>query len=220
VRRCLRKDPARRWQHMDDIKLILEDARAELDKVQPDPKERQPRMHRGALWAGAGLLLLLAGATALWWRQLPVRADPRVLPLSTYAGLEASPSFSPDGAQVAFSWTSGAGGDADIYVKVVDSNSPPLRITFSPADDLWPAWSPDGRYLAFVRSQFGKREILLASPLGGDERKLTDVPYAATGYDPPLTMAWSPDGKWLAVSRLDAPRRYGLSRKLACAVRG
>ena len=42
------------------------------------------------------------------------------LPLTSYPGAEENPSFSPDGSQVAFSWTGEDGKNQDIYVTLVD----------------------------------------------------------------------------------------------------
>jgi DNA-binding winged helix-turn-helix (wHTH) protein len=55
------------------------------------------------------------------------------VPLTALPGQEISPSFSPDGSQVAFGWdaeTNGAG--FDLYVKVIGTDKP-LRLTNHPA---------------------------------------------------------------------------------------
>ena len=57
------------------------------------------------------------------------------LPLTTYPGWEFSPSFSPDGNQVAFAWSKTEGGDdADIYIKQIGGEEP-FRLTDNPAPD-------------------------------------------------------------------------------------
>src|SRR5262249_55242776 len=67
-----------------------------------------------------------------------------------------------------------------------------------PARDTTPAWSPDGRSIAFVRGRrLGKSTILLVPALGGSEREVAEFPRAA------LAPAWSPDGRWLLVSARD-----------------
>ena len=88
---------------------------------------------------------------------------------------------------MAFSWDGERQDNFDIYVKVVDG-ADAVRLTSNPARDSSPAWSPDGRYIAFVR----EGAIFLISPLGGAERKVADV----QAHD----IAWTPDGKSLAVS--------------------
>ena len=106
-------------------------------------------------------------------------------PLTTYAGAEISPSFSPDGRQVAFAWNGEKRDNLDIYVKMVDGGNP-LRLTTDPAPDRIPKWSPDGRHVAFMRQQ----AIYLVPPLGGAERKLTD----GANSD----IAWTPDSRAIA----------------------
>jgi len=82
------------------------------------------------------------------------QSQPQLLeavPLTALPGQEISPSFSPDGNQVAFGWdgeTNGAG--FDLYVKVIGTDKP-LRLTNHPAPWLGVAWSPDGRTIAVHR---------------------------------------------------------------------
>jgi eukaryotic-like serine/threonine-protein kinase len=96
---------------------------------------------------------------------------------------------------VAFCWDGEKSDNLDIYVKLVAETNA-LRLTSDPAEDVAPAWSPDGTRIAFARflkdSDFGT--VYLVSPLGGSERKLMDFPISGP-------LSWSPDGKWLAVSR-------------------
>src|SRR5271157_2285731 len=67
VRLCLRKDPARRFQHMDDVKVELEELKAELDSSGlPGGSPPEPRRSRRRLWvaAMAAAVLLVAGLFA------------------------------------------------------------------------------------------------------------------------------------------------------------
>ena len=82
----------------------------------------------------------------------------RVVPLTSLSGSELGATFSPDGRQVAFAWNGerpdgGARpwwqGDWDIYVKFVGSTNM-RRLTSGPGLDLAPAWSPDGREIAYA----------------------------------------------------------------------
>src|SRR5207247_2337079 len=76
----------------------------------------------------------------------------------------------------------------------------PHRLTAHPAEDVSPAWSPDGRTIAFLRWQGGGRnELLLIPALGGPERKLADT-LIVDYLDSRLPLAWSPDGRWLVAS--------------------
>ena len=53
---------------------------------------------------------------------------------------------------------------------------PPYRLTNDPAMDYSPAWSPDGRLIAFLRrSLAGKTAIMLIPQRGGSERILAEI---------------------------------------------
>jgi len=120
-----------------------------------------------------------------------------VVPLTTLQGFEFSPTFSPDGSQVAFVWDDGRGtGGFDLYVKVIGTDKP-LRLT-SHGGVNHAAWSPDGRSIAFWRRSQNDSGIFLISPLGGLEHKVTSAYRFAGG-----SLSWSPDGKQLAF--LDRP---------------
>ena len=130
-----------------------------------------------------------------------VQPPPKVTPFTTFSGREQQPSFSPDGNQIAYAATGDKGDNFDIYIKLVNSEAPPLRLTTNPADDIYPAWSPDGQVIAFVRHVGPQITIYTISVLGGTERKL----YSGTSafyslYEFGNALSWSPDGKYLAFS--------------------
>ena len=104
---------------------------------------------------------------------------------------------------MAFVWSGAQDDNTDIYVKAIGSEAP-LRLTTDPGPDVRPAWSPDGRVIAFQRKLPGQGvAVMLVPPLGGPERKLAEIPirWPVPGEGGALTgLSWSPDGKWLAVS--------------------
>ena len=155
ILRCLRKDPARRYQTMADLKVALDDLAADSDAGLPaqTPAARESRRWR---WIWAVSVPVLARRRL---RRLAVRrhrsdsAPPlRAVPLASLPGVTRSPSFSPDGNQVAFGWTGPAGNNPDIYVQQIGAGSP-LRLTTNPGNDYSPMWSPDGRWIAFLRGE-------------------------------------------------------------------
>jgi Tol biopolymer transport system component len=93
---------------------------------------------------------------------------------------------------VAFARYSDSPQLSGIYIKQIGSDNQ-LQVTRS-ATDFCPAWSPDGRSLAFSRYGNQEHSIYMISSIGGAERKLYSAPPAA----PPLD--WSPDGKFIAFS--------------------
>jgi Tol biopolymer transport system component len=135
----------------------------------------------------------------------------RVTPVTSYRGRETTPSFSPDGSQIAFSWDGQKGDNVDIYVKVIGENRA-LRLTSDPRPEFSPAWSPDGRQIAFCRDEQDTSEIVLISALGGPERVIAklqklgesehpDAPIASKGSGDPndRPLAWFPKGESLAI---------------------
>jgi Tol biopolymer transport system component/predicted Ser/Thr protein kinase len=214
LHRCLRKEPERRAQSMADLKLALEEVKEESESGASAATPAAGRVKRGkSLWAAALILLLAAGA-AFWFLRTdrtPQAALQAVL-LTTYPGYEHSPSFSPDGNQVAFSWNGEKQDNYDIYVKLIGSGRP-LRLTSDPATDVAPAWSPDGGSIAFVRRDGGKARIMLVSALGGPERELVELltpgsyGVSSDGVGTPESVNWSPDGRWLLVTGRDSAEK-------------
>jgi Tol biopolymer transport system component len=84
-------------------------------------------------------------------------------------GNVGSPTFSPDGSQIAFAWDGeNNGSEYDLYVKAIGTEKP-LRLTHHPALRLSAAWSPDGRSIAISRIS-GDDDftgIYLLPPTGG-----------------------------------------------------
>ncbi len=89
-------------------------------------------------------------------------------------GGEGPPRVSPDGTRIA--WMSIRGGeDWDVYTMDLDGGDV-RRLTDHLADDAYPAWSPDGRYLAFDSDRYGSHDVFVVPAEGGDVRRLTDHP--------------------------------------------
>jgi len=91
-----------------------------------------------------------------------------------------------------------------VYLKVIGSEKP-LRLTTDPSTDGSPAWSPDGRLLAFVRFSGKQRAVLAIPALGGPERTLyaAEDRFAFPRHHP---LAWSPDGKFIALTESPADK--------------
>lgn len=95
------------------------------------------------------------------------------------------PAISPDGTRVAFAalgdlWMMAPGGVA-------------RRLTNDPYLETHPAWSSDGRFLAYSVDRAGSMDIWLRHVANGAERRITQLPGAE------MAAAWSPDGGTLAL---------------------
>jgi len=119
-------------------------------------------------------LVLAALIASRFLRPGPKPKEPKVRPLTTYAGLEYMPSISPDGKRVAFTWTGpNPNGAVSVYVKPLDDDRA-QRLTETPADaaDGNPIWSPDGKSIYFFRRDSERTGIYVASSAGGPARQL------------------------------------------------
>jgi eukaryotic-like serine/threonine-protein kinase len=212
VARCMRKDPARRFQTMADLKVALEELKDESDSGKLTKGASISTRNKRTWWpfSAAGFLICLAAIFI--FLLLPGgkhSVTPAVLHLTDFAGDELFPNLSPDGKQVAFSWNGEKGDNYDVYVKLLNSETV-LRLTTDPLPDIAPAWSPDGSRIAFIRES----TIFLTSPIGGPERKLADLrPIPRTvrsnlAFTPSLS--WSPNGEWLAAVELTSPAENGV----------
>ena len=217
VKRCLRKDPAHRFQHMDDLKVALEELKEESDsgELATTPTAEKKRFPLAALAAIVVIAIGLAVAGWYWYHRsratLEVPLTP--VPLTSYPGYEGYPSFSPDGTQVAFQWcTEEPSANCDIYIKQIGVE-PPSRLTTDPAEDFSPAWSPDGKFIAFLRKLSATRTALILTPQrGGQERVLgeSDITYLSfSELQGRYCLAWTPDSKWLVLPWRGAEKRDG-----------
>lgn len=107
------------------------------------------------------------------------------------------PQVSPDGSTVVFVKVTVNSGrtnyDTSLWTVSTNGLDEPRRLT-SGTRDSNPRWSPDGKFLAFVRSAETPgsfSQIYLLPMTGGEAFQLTNAARSAGG---PL---WSPDGKWI-----------------------
>ena len=206
ILRCLRKDPARRYQTMADLKVALEDLVIESSAAIPaQVPVRAPSPLRR--WAWVPLLAMVVIAAGFvgtqWWRASPAGEATQAVPLTSLSGFVRYPSLSPDGNHVVFTWTGVTRDNPDLYVQQVGAGSH-IRLTTDPGNDFSPSWSPDGRLIAFLRRAPGSTtsELRTIPPLGGTERKVADIAPATAVYRP-QSVSWCPDSTCLLAT--DSP---------------
>jgi PKD repeat protein len=111
-----------------------------------------------------------------------------VVRLTNGAGVDATiadPDWAPDGSRIVF--TCEVGGNRDIC-RINADGTGLVRLTSDPTADFAPAWSPDGRRIAFVSGS--QLKLMNADGSGATQ--------VATGYWRPNAPDWSPDGGRLA----------------------
>ncbi len=102
------------------------------------------------------------------------------------ASTPAHASFPGRAGKIAFG--SDRDGNREIYVMNADGSNQ-VNLTNSPADDRWPAWSPDGQQIAFTSTRDGNEEIYKMNADGTGQTRLTVDP--ASDRLP----TWTSDGR-------------------------
>ena len=98
--------------------------------------------------------------------------------------------LSPDGSEVAFAWD--RSGDLEIHTTPLRGDRV-IQLTDAAGRSVAPRWSPDGRWVAFLRDEGdGATALWLVDRDGEHERRLTDTAGRYADH------AWSPDGKRIA----------------------
>lgn len=111
-----------------------------------------------------------------------VNVDGSGLERLTQTGTGRFARFAPDGTALALE----VGGDLHLLSLPKRTLR---RLTYAPQDGLRPAWSPDGRRIAFVSRRRGRPEIYTMNPDGSNVVLLVSMAQGAV-----LDPHWSPDG--------------------------
>ncbi|MFW5696564.1 MAG: TolB family protein, partial [Phototrophicaceae bacterium] len=115
-------------------------------------------------------------------------------------GFEAGPDWSPQGGEYLVYENYQNDTHLDIFFMRADGAEPPQRLPgSSDTPDFSPAWSPDGRRIAFVSWRDGNQEIYIFSLDTQEITNLTNTPNRHEDYP-----AWSPDGRFIAYTAIEA----------------
>jgi dipeptidyl aminopeptidase/acylaminoacyl peptidase len=123
----------------------------------------------------------------------------------------AAPRISPDGKHVAYevsktNWDDNA-FETEIWIAATASPHNPYQLTSAKKSSSSPAWSPDGRQLAFLSDRDGKKQLYVISPIGGEAREISKSETAIVAFK------WMPNGKSLVYSAPDPDTKAMKDRK-------
>ena len=204
VLRSLAKLPADRFATAEKFAeaLVVTDANLEsirsgrVTSAAPDTRPRRSRL------VDVAALVVVASLVGVAAWMVGRRSAPPAASWSTFtqltdaSGVETSPSLSPDGQY--FAYSGNARGNYDIYVQRVGGRTPVLVASDS-LDEVWPAYSPDGKQIAYGVRGGG---IFVVGATGESARRLT-----AFGSNP----AWSPDGKRIVFGSEEVRTPYSVN---------
>jgi serine/threonine-protein kinase len=177
---AMRKDPAERYQTVAELAGDVGALRAFDTGGKPALARRrgarlgQRVARRSPLWVWlvAGIVVAAAAGWFVMKRAGSGATDQplHVEWLTRLPHDEYRASFSPDGSRVVFCWSGYDDVETYLWIKQVGGNAV-TRLT-SKGRDEYPAWSPDGKWIAFVRSL---KDVMLIPSIGGVERKIGET---------------------------------------------
>jgi len=148
-------------------------------------------------WSSDGKYLLANSGGRLY--RIPVdgsaAAAPEAINIDSSLRLNNDHAPSPDGKLIAFSASSPASRQSQVYLANADGSNAHVMVTATPS--YFHGWSPDGKYLAYVLQHPGANgapanyDIFRVPASGGESQQLD----SNAGYDDGPD--YSPDGKWI-----------------------
>jgi serine/threonine protein kinase/Tol biopolymer transport system component len=213
IRRCLAKDPERRYQSMKDLAIELKEIVDEFDELTTSSSSHGSSTHSDAVpllprrqpwaWAGAGSLLVVALVIVGMWQMsrrtvadapAPAAGSLKLQRL-TASGNVLNAAISPDGRYVAHV-ARDSQGMFSVKVRQVATGSEVEIIEPSDRNIFGLAFSPDGNYIYYLRPDapgLTNRWLYVIPALGGTPRKVL--------FNADSAPSFSPDGKQLVFER-------------------
>jgi len=214
IRRCLEKDPERRYQTAQDLRNELEALKEEAASGSLSVSEVAAAgpgvTPRRTIWLVAGLAIVAVAAVAVAISMLvrrddagrAVRAPAPAMEISrlTSTGTSREATISADGRYVAY--VLDEQGRVGIWVTQISTGS---QVNILPAEEgvylFDPVYSPDGEYIYFVRGEIGDpiSHLYRIPALGGAPRLVLE--------DTEGRPSFSPDARRFVFNRFDNTTR-------------
>jgi eukaryotic-like serine/threonine-protein kinase len=175
----------------------------EITRVADDVLVNQGVPNRAAFWTSeAGAVAYRAApppdATLRWVSRTGTAPD-EIRGIDRYVAIQ----LRHDAGKIALDLRD-EGGNLDIWVMNADGGSM-TRLTFDPAADTAPVWSPGGSQIAFSSDRTGVRQLYRTAAAGGAlEEELTGGPNDKIPWD------WSPDGRYLLYAEVNPQSGFDL----------
>jgi len=176
LRRCLEKDPRRRFHDIADVRLELEDPHAPTVAMSSPAAQSKPRFRERVAWALVAVSLVSLAGHLAYVALKPTAATevlrfhvfpPPNTTLGSVAGL-SNFAVSPDGTRLVFVVTDRA-GKSQLWIRAFDSfDALPLTGT---DDASFPFWSPDARWVGF----FASNKLRKIDTGGGSPQTICDI---------------------------------------------
>jgi eukaryotic-like serine/threonine-protein kinase len=190
VRRCLQKEPERRYDSLRDAALDLREAATELELAPPRRR-----------WAAIAALLAILAAGAAWLltrKEEPAEVE-RGMTMTrlTNSGKVTTAAISPDGKYLIYSEKEGL--QEALYVKQIATGTTTRIVDARPVYFFNLVVSPDGSYAYYATTTRAEPNVVFIEQvplLGGPSRRIAS--------DTEFSFALSPDGKRVVFRRFNA----------------
>jgi Tol biopolymer transport system component len=169
--------------------------------------DTQPAWSPDGKWIAFTTTRGRAVGTSIWVVEARAEAEPRLLVEPSGSAIDRDPTWSPESDAIVFA--SNREGSFDLWrvdLATGKDGWPTVsgktrRVTDAPTDEVSPAWSPDGKLLAYAvfNPETQRSGIWVSASTGRNPRLLTKGELEQTP-------AWSPNGRWIAFSAPAARR--------------